>query len=1032
MTCRFKQMMYSLLTLWVMGGTASYAQGSDKVIVILQSPPPYQFKIEHMWKVTLTNLTQESIPIVLEGVATTPDYGLIVRANTVKFNLPPGTKVLSAAEMQPISIQQTSAYHEDVVKKTGNVPTGNYEICVSAIDTRSNVVIGRGCVQATAVQMTRIQLLQPSNNARFILGTQRAATPTSVDDNGSQKVRSILNSIVDVVKDPLWVNQPILAKDTTGINRPILDKDTSGINQPILPKDTNVVNRPIVEKMEKIRVNRPIVEKMPAMPYTGGTITFGWLPPAPTPPGVQITYTLRLVERIGRQSGYDALKSNPSVIEMKGLANTVVILPIAARRLEAGKSYAWNVEVYLNNVLMQQSEVFDLAFNKISGPGHEGRCFAGCGCPPEDRRAPLFTDVHTGAATRMPSAHRSLYQDIPPEIAAAPDAPAFALTGNGSIEYQNANRVGSFSTVPKNFATANLNPGVKLYGLPFTANILLSTQQDSSRQSMNMFAFNFDFNAMREGLANRLKQSIEQEMNEHRAAAEAAVSQSYPKLDDPNELRTMTESEISAMQAEKQAKIDQLVDIKAEATYNVNSLSDPNDLSANLKKHGGISGAESFFMGVRSLGVGTNYPSYSDYILSGVPVTGVNAEIDQGLLYTAFTAVTNQRPVDNVSYGRELYAGRLGVGRLEGTHVIFTGMYVNDDPTSISSTSLDPTLTPRQNTAFGVDISVNLFNNVLSLQGEADVSVLTRDTRDPALETDVIPAALANIVQPRVSSQVDYVYSAKLVFNNPESGTRASAGYKMVGPGYASLGVPYLRTDIQGFEVLVDQYLFNYAVQIGGFAKQYKDNLIDWKSSTTTMTNLGVTLGLNIPDLPYLRVSYMPTTQKNDDTVAIRQLNTDLNVYSLSTGYTVFVDSWSFATSLNVNGQQTTNSNGLNNFASTNYLLTENISFSFPLNLGLSYGIVESESSVGYRIINSMEVNASYPLAAFLQANAGLNLAAERGQNDRFGFFAAAYLMLSEALNLNIRAEKTTYNDALLMGNSYDEFIFSATITSRW
>jgi hypothetical protein len=47
---------------------------------------------------------------------------------------------------------------------------------------------------------------------------------------------------------------------------------------------------------------------------------------------------------------------------------------------------------------------------------------------------------------------------------------------------------------------------------------------------MNMFAFNFDFNSMREGLANRLRESIDQEMNEHRAAAEAAVAPSYPKL----------------------------------------------------------------------------------------------------------------------------------------------------------------------------------------------------------------------------------------------------------------------------------------------------------------------------------------------------------------------------------------------------------------------------------------------------------------------------------------------------------------------
>lgn len=254
----------------------------------------------------------------------------------------------------------------------------------------------------------------------------------------------------------------------------------------------------------------------------------------------------------------------------------------------------------------------------------------------------------------------------------------------------------------------------------------------------------------------------------------------------------------------------------------------------------------------------------------------------------------------------------------------------------------------------------------------------------------------------------------------------------MVGPGYASLGVPFLRTDIQGFEIFLNQSLFNDVLQLGGFVKQYSDNLISWKTATTTMTNLGVTLALSLPDLPFLQASYMPTTQSNDDTLALRQLNTDLNVYSIATGYTMHVDSWSFTTSLSVNGQQTINSNGLNDFSSTNYLLSEHISFDFPLQVGINYGIVETQSSVGYRIINSMEVNASYPVASFLLANAGLNVAAERGQNDRLGLFATASLVLTEALSLNMRAEKTAYNDMTIIGNNYDEFIFSASITSRW
>ncbi len=1012
---------YTLLLISILCSlsTTSKAQSTTTVQVVLSVPPQNQFKTEHMWRVTLTNLSQESIPIVLEGVATTSEHGLIVRARTSQFNLPPGTRVMSAAMLQPIQIQQSSVFHEEVVKRTGNVPTGNYEICVSAIDARSNSVVGRGCVQATTVQLTRIQLLQPSNNANILVGARRARSSAPTDENGSKRVRSILESIGEVIGEQHTTSQHAKEQDSSNSAHPAETLKTDIISGTTTRRRTNAYRQQVQSE---------------AIPYTAGTITFSWLPPAPAPAGARITYTLKLVEMVGRQSGYDALRSNPSLIEMRGLTNTVVVLPIAARRLEVGKSYAWSVEVYLNNVLMQNSEVYELSLRNSGQNTELGRCCGKpppCECPP-DQVAPLFPSAYSSLSLGIPIATTSNYQNQLFQNPNAPNVPTFALTGNSTIEYQNSNRIGSFSTTPRSFATANLNPGVNVFGLPFSANVLLSTLQDSSRQSMNMFSFNFDFNAMREGLANRLKRSIEQELIEYRTKAEAEISRSYPKLDDPNQLRSMTESEISEMQAEKQGKIDHLVERNAEVTYNVNSLSNPNDLASNLRKHAEISGAESFFLGIRSMGIGTNYPSYSSYILSGLPVTGLNAEVDQGLLYAAFTALTNQRPLDNLSYGRQLYAGRVGVGRLEGTHVILTGMYVNDDQTSISSVSNDPLLTPQQNAAFGVDVSVNLFDNVLTFQGEANASVLTRDTRDPELETNAIPTALARVIRPRISSQVDYVYAGKLVFNNPASRTLASAEYKMVGPGYASLGVPFLRTDIQGFEIFLNQSLFNDVLQLGGFVKQYSDNLISWKTATTTMTNLGVTLALSLPDLPFLQASYMPTTQSNDDTLALRQLNTDLNVYSIATGYTMHVDSWSFTTSLSVNGQQTINSNGLNDFSSTNYLLSEHISFDFPLQVGINYGIVETQSSVGYRIINSMEVNASYPVASFLLANAGLNVAAERGQNDRLGLFATASLVLTEALSLNMRAEKTAYNDMTIIGNNYDEFIFSASITSRW
>jgi hypothetical protein len=44
----------------------------------------------------------------------------------------------------------------------------------------------------------------------------------------------------------------------------------------------------------------------------GSYLIFNWLPPTPIPPGARVTYRLRIAEIYGRQSPYDAIRSNPA------------------------------------------------------------------------------------------------------------------------------------------------------------------------------------------------------------------------------------------------------------------------------------------------------------------------------------------------------------------------------------------------------------------------------------------------------------------------------------------------------------------------------------------------------------------------------------------------------------------------------------------------------------------------------------------------------------------------------------------------
>jgi hypothetical protein len=71
--------------------TSAFAQ----ITVILQQPPPYQFKVEQMWRVTLVNPRQTTYTVSLHGRATDAVEGLIVDGTSATFALPPGTKMIN-------------------------------------------------------------------------------------------------------------------------------------------------------------------------------------------------------------------------------------------------------------------------------------------------------------------------------------------------------------------------------------------------------------------------------------------------------------------------------------------------------------------------------------------------------------------------------------------------------------------------------------------------------------------------------------------------------------------------------------------------------------------------------------------------------------------------------------------------------------------------------------------------------------------------------------------------------------------------
>jgi hypothetical protein len=70
---------------------------------------------------------------------------------------------------------------------------------------------------------------------------------------------------------------------------------------------------------------------------------FTWTPVSPFAPGIDVSYRVRIVEIVGRQSPFDAMESNPPWFDEDNIAGTVVPYPLSAEPFTAGTEYAWQV-----------------------------------------------------------------------------------------------------------------------------------------------------------------------------------------------------------------------------------------------------------------------------------------------------------------------------------------------------------------------------------------------------------------------------------------------------------------------------------------------------------------------------------------------------------------------------------------------------------------------------------------------------------------------------------------------------------------
>lgn len=614
------------------------------------------------------------------------------------------------------------------------------------------------------------------------------------------------------------------------------------------------------------------------------------------------------------------------------------------------------------------------------------------------------------------------------------------FSGTSRFVGQLADRKGLFQEIPEDYARFELTPTLSMYDVPFSAMLLLSTEQNERRQSINSLAFGLDFDQLQSSLISRALDKVS-ELREMNAVA---------ALEGVEHVR----DSLTRLGEEGLRDYERLKNL---ATYEGLRERGISEATGALQELGVLSATEKFFLNFPALEFGVTYPRYTPLTLASVPVNGANIEFNPGNFYIAFAGGSSQRArtgeeirrsllpqvpeiADTIiapTYERTLYAGRLGFGRHDGTHLFFTTLWARDDEAeipidSVQADSLGGLFAPKSNFILGLDLALSLAEDLFRLEGEINGSVVNNDVTTAGFKNDDIPEFLVDIVDPTISSSIDYAYTARAIVNVTDIGSKLTGAIRMIGPGYQSLGAPTLRNDLVRYDLRFDQRLLQRQIALSAFYRHDRDNLVDWKPGTTEITAYGVGLGLTFRRMPYLRLNFAPYHQTND-LAGERAVDNTTTTFSAVSGYSFRTGDLTNSANVTYSLQQSETNIAQSDYGVGTLGFNYTAIFRIPLtlNAGVSFSSLASGDDSTSSIV-SFDVGGSFVAWDVWESSLGVTVSTQSDVDNRFGFFVGSSVALWEYGWLDVRAEKSTYTNSFFVSEKIDEFILRTTLSTRW
>ena len=774
----------------------------------------------------------------------------------------------------------------------------------------------------------------------------------------------------------------------------ILSNGTYNVCVSVLSKETNEVLCSSFSNYEIINIFLPkLISPLNKEIINGRYPIFSWHCFSKESDEKAVTYEITIVKINKGQTPQEAMQFNPVLIKRKNIQFELFEYPIRESKLQGGNIYAWKVNTIIDNKIFSESEIWEFEYNNDNNNN----------IIIEKNLTDKY--YHTDSLSFLNFNNLNINESM---NNSRNNYENFILEEN---EVKIFNEKRSFhSRSDYSFNTLNLNQN-------YDSNYRLKESAGDQKGKEILFQFYSSYNILNYQFSNR--KNLDSEL--------------------PRNFFNLTFNPVFLFY-DIPFSFNLYFDTKQNNTrQNINAFTfrlEPrllNDIiyKKNIKSNT-VKGYLKFLSDFDILSIGEVYPYYSKYTLSGANVTGIDIKYNPGLLYLAFSGLKNLKAIDEYNYARKILAGKFGIGGERYNHFHFTIMKAWDDENSLNPVRIINGITPQENLLIGTDAKLMLFNQKLILEGEIVGSIHTRDKTSAIVEGKDVPEFLRFIIDPRVSTSVDYMYVLKSILKIDKTDTKLSGELRSIGPGYTSLGALNLRNDVRGFKIKIDQMFLNRQILLSAAMEKERNNVGSFNSTTETMNNFSFNMKLNFKNFPYITLDYRPYTITNNEDIDSLLINNKSSVFTIMAGVNDFNEDFYYLTNFLISSVNSRTTQDINDYKILNFVMSNDLNFvRNPLSFSGSIGYTFNDAITNSHIY-SFDLSSSYTFLNIINTSLGFSYKSEKNRNHKIGIHFSTSVPIWEIGELYIKAEQNFYREKIFEYGNNDELILNISFSKDW